>query len=252
MKPNPQAVSPGRTLIIVALAALLPLVAGLVATFYVVEHTLHRETQKVLHKALMQLDQMFNETAAAALRLHPLDATDCKRPGTPPSQAVRHYLFVSELRLVGDCANLLQRQGATDEDIAWSLMIHPPAASGDEQGKLHMRYGTEHRHLLMVLNLQSVTRWMKTIGDDTYLTLRIGDYQLWDDGALLHGRTTDSQQYASTAKSASWPYEVTSTLSADDVLRAFRDGLIEMLIKLSALSVACAGLCHWALTRTHR
>ncbi|UFH51301.1 CSS-motif domain-containing protein [Pseudomonas sp. KNUC1026] len=250
MKPIPQAASPGRTLIIVALAALLPLAAGLVATFHAVEHTLQRETHKVLHKALRQLDQLFNETAAAAMRLHPLDAAHCKQSKPTQPHAVRHHLFVSEFKLVGDCSTRMSEPETEEQDVAWSLMIHPPTAPGDGLGKLHMRYGTEQQHLLMVLNIQSVTRWMKMISDDTYLTLRIGDYQVWDDGALLHGRTTDNQQYASTAKSSSWPYEITSTLSADDVLRAFRDGLLQMLVKLGALSVVCAGLCHWALTRT--
>ncbi|PVZ19827.1 MULTISPECIES: hypothetical protein [unclassified Pseudomonas] len=249
MKPT-QPASPGKTLVIVALAALLPMAAGLVATLYSVEHTLQRETDKVLKSALAQLDQVFDQVATSALHLYPLHVANCQPNHPFPALPSGRNVFVDEFKLVGDCAAQLDFPGTAGNESVWTLSIEPPAPASDDLGYLHMRYGNEHQHMVALMDIQRLAQWMKMISGDTYLSLRIGGYQMWDDGALLYGKTTDSQRYASTAKSSSWPYEVTSTLSADDILRAFRDGLIEMLVKLGALSVVCAGLCHWALTRT--
>ncbi|MFF7706654.1 hypothetical protein [Pseudomonas sp. NPDC007930] len=226
------------------LAALAPLVVGMAVSIFVIQHSLDRQNHKVADAARVYFDELFDSLAASAELARPWLDARCDSLGNDALPQVNDGV----LRLVrGDCERPGGEPPQGEISTSLSLEAHDPLFT--RNGALRLNWGYSDRYIQVVLDNRSITRWMKLISGDTYLTLHAGGAILWDDGALLMGDSSDTPRWVASATSERWPYQVRATLSSNDVLDTIGRELLAMLLKLCALAAICAGLCHWAMTR---
>lgn len=241
---------------LIVLSGLLPVVLGILITFWQANRSLETVVMETGEEAVRQFDVMLDNAALAANVVLPLAGQDCNQVELALRDQVTRRPFVRSVNLIWDnqiyCTSLF---GSFKEPVdsrnyaSGELWLMPGNPVTPNEPLLIYRQQKDNRGVLVSVYGFHLVNVLGLVNQKTQLLFQVGDNWI-DRYGKVRSSTTPLYPVANIrVQSAQYPYHVVAGFSAGEVWRhviAEYLGVLGLLIFLGILSAATV---HWLKKR---
>jgi len=234
-----------RWLLVVVVATLLPLLLGMVLVFWQAERSLQANSAAADQFALAQIEAMLDNASLAADAVAPLIGVPCSVAERSLRMQATSRPFVRSVNLVDNgiiyCASLEGSFDGAEEVETYADGRLRLMAGNDvtpERAVLIYRQPVGTGSVLVGIDGQHLINLLQGIGEETEITLAVGDSWMVSDGSVQSTAPTPMPVAHSVAASTRYPFELQAGYPAGAQWRFLNQHYQPLLVLLGLLGIA--------------